>query len=90
MIFLPSCSIHVSSVLGSAESHGSTVLPVEPEKDIPRFVRNSTSRKLNILCSISKHAPWYAGGSFLHAHLTPRYIIPVKLGLGLQKACKHL
>ena len=88
MIFVPSCSIYVSSDLEPAESHVSTVLPVNSEVDIPRFVWNSTS--CNILCSISKHAPQYAGGSFLHAHLAPRYIIPVKLGLGLQKACKHL
>ena len=42
MIFLPSCSIDVSSDLEPAESHGSAVLPVKPEEDIPRFVRNST------------------------------------------------
>ena len=43
MIFLPSCSIHVSSDLEPAETHGSTVLPVKPEEDIPRFVRNTNS-----------------------------------------------
>ena len=43
MIFLPSYSIHVSSVPEPAESHGSTVLPVKPEEDIPRFVRYTNS-----------------------------------------------
>ena len=38
MIFLPSCSIHVSSVPEPADSHGSTVLPVT---FLGRFVRNS-------------------------------------------------
>ena len=42
MIFLLSCSIYVSSDLEPAESHSSTVLPVKPEEEIPRFVRNST------------------------------------------------
>ena len=65
MIFLPSCSIHVSSDLQPAETHGSTVLPVKPKKDIPRFVRNNTIiHKLNIFCVVfSKHATYYASGS---------------------------
>ena len=63
MIFLPSCSIHVSSDLESAETLGSTVLHVKPEKEITRFVRNS-----HFLCGIfqSIYAPYYAD---LHMHI---------------------
>ena len=62
MIFLPSCSILVSSDL----EPGTTVLPVKPEEEIPRFVRNSTI----VVNSVREHAPYYASGSFAHAHLT--------------------